>query len=540
MIILLPMSSLKPLLFLLFLSVLYSCNISENSDNQRPNILLIVADDLGYSDLGCFGSEISTPNIDAIAGAGITFTNFHTSPMCAPTRGMLYTGNDNHIAGIGWQSLSNSDPRKGTFGYEGYLTDRVVPFPEILSESGYHTYLAGKWHIGSGEENSPKYKGFEHSYVLEGGGASHFDAVGFGQGKSIYRENGKEVDYPTGTYTTEVYTNKILEYIKGSIADENPFFAMATYTSPHWPLQVPDEYLDNYKGVYDPGYEKLRTYRLQALKDAQIVPQDLTLPEIPDTIPTWESLSDRQRLIESRKMELYASMVENLDHHVGRIIDYLKEIDEYDNTLIIFMSDNGAASADFYSRDGYKDFLRANYDNSYENMGKSTSWVSYGARWALSSVAAFKYFKWFSTEGGIRAPMIVKYPYRNDGLISYDFTTVQDIAPTLIDFAGAEYPSNSEYPIKGESMKLYLEGVEELVHDEEYVYALEHYGKGSVIKGNWKIHNQDVKNDPGNFGLYNILIDPAEKDDLRDQEPEKYDELMKEWGKYAEEIQLRY
>jgi arylsulfatase A-like enzyme len=342
---------------------------------ERPNILLIVADDLGYSDLGAYGGDIETPNIDALADEGILFTQFHTAPVCAVTRSMLLTGNNNHVAGMGKQYGAH-DAHIDLEGYEGHLSDRVVPMPQLLRDAGYHTFSAGKWHLGQAAEHSAQAAGFERHFNLSDGSAAHFHSMGMVENGSQYREDGQPAAYPDGRYSTDVYTEKLIEHIESNRSDGRPFFVYAAYTSPHWPLQVPDAYLDRYRGRYDAGYEVLREQRLESLKRAGIIPANSTLPPRDERIAPWDSLSAEQQRIESRKMELYAAMVDNLDDHVGQLIDYLKANDLYENTLIVFMSDNGAAGEDFYRAGPYAEFIQSHYDNRYENMGKPNSWVS--------------------------------------------------------------------------------------------------------------------------------------------------------------------
>lgn len=234
------------------------------SADERPNILLLVADDLGYADTGPYGSTIRTPSIDRLAAEGLLFTQFRTAPMCAPTRAMLLTGNNNHVSGMGQQSPSAELAR--TPGYEGYLSDRVVPFPRLLRDAGYHTYTVGKWHLGDSREHSPPAAGFERSWQLTHGAANHFDATGFFEGGSVYRLDGEEVEYPEGACSTEHFTDRLIEFIDSQLDDDRPFFAFAAYTSPHWPLQVPEEWLDRYRGEYDGGYDILRERNFEALK----------------------------------------------------------------------------------------------------------------------------------------------------------------------------------------------------------------------------------------------------------------------------------
>ena len=321
--------------------------IAEGQEGDtRPNVLLIVADDLGYGDLGVYGSDIRTPHIDGLAAEGILFTQFHAAPMCAPTRAMLLSGNKNHVAGMGRQNASGLLTQLP--GYETHLSDRIAPLPRLMRDAGYHTYSVGKWHLGTETEHSPLAVGFERSFHLLQGAGNHFNAVGYSDGGTTYREDGELVEYPEGRYSTELYTDRLIEFID-SHDDDRPFFAFAAYTSPHWPLQVPPEDLDLYRGRYEDGYDRLRERRFESLKGAGIIPPASTLPPRNDAITPWDDLAPEMQRRESRKMELYAAMVDNLDRHVGRLIDHLKATDRYDDTVIVFMGDNGAAGEDFYN-----------------------------------------------------------------------------------------------------------------------------------------------------------------------------------------------
>ena len=316
----------------------------------RPNILMIVADDLGYADLGCYGGEIKTPNIDALAGKGILFTNFHTSPLCAPTRSMLLSGNDNHVAGMGSMFSVDGTNRAGKPGYERHLTDRIVTIAQLLKDGGYQTFMSGKWHLGSGEDEIPFSKGFEKSFALLNGAANHFNNQPFSpDDPSQYRLDSKTVQYPAGSFSTDVYTDKMKGYI-GQRQRGKPFFAYLAYTAPHWPLQVPGNYIDRYKGRYDMGYDSLRVIRFASQKAAGIIPENAVLRETKSGNSSVDRISVRKRKkSESRKMEIYAAMVENLDDHIGQLIQFLTKSGLLDNTVIVFMSDNGAAGEDFYN-----------------------------------------------------------------------------------------------------------------------------------------------------------------------------------------------
>ena len=513
-------------------------NASTTSEpDNRPNILLIVADDLGYADLGVYGSKIQTPNIDGLAAQGVLFTRFHTAPSCAPTRAMLLSGNNNHVAGMA---------RQGTIGlagvpFEGYeasLSDRIVPFPRLLNNAGYHTYSVGKWHLGLEPENSPNAAGFSRSFNLLDGAGTHFDAVGFFEGGSTYRLDEGLTEYPVGRYSTEVYTDQLIEFIEENKNDGKPFFAYAAYTSPHWPLQVPDEYLNRYAGFYDDGYDLLRGRRFESLKQAGIIPLESELPPRNQEITPWSDLTAEEQRHESRKMELYAAMVDNLDDHVGRLIDYLKANGLYDNTLIVFMSDNGAAAEDFYNIGPFVEYIQENFDNRYEKMGTAESFVSYGPQWAEAGSAPFQRHKGYTREGGIVAPMIIAGSgVAASGVIDRNYLTVMDFAPTFLEIAGAHYPDDeSVSSILGESINRFLAGETDTVHDDDYVTTLFHGGRAYLRQGRWKISTLESPFDEEFFELHDLSVDPGEANNLAEVEPEKFDEMIELWREQRDEL----
>ena len=531
------------LLFFWSSSILFSCSDpSEDKDKDRqPDILLIVADDLGYADLGCYGGDIETPNIDQLAAEGIRFSRFHTSPYCAPTRAMLLSGNDNHIAGMGRQSFQSND-----FGYEGKLTERIVTIPALLREAGYHTYMAGKWHLGGSPDANPYRKGFEHSFILIRGAGNHYNDQGLFMEDPIspYTEDGKPAKWKDGNYSTDFYTDKIIEYIARHEKDSKPFFAFAAYTSPHWPLQVDEEFWRKYVGRYNDGYEKLKERRLESLKKAGMIPSNASLPPNHPMVKPWDSLSDDEKKKEARKMELYAGMVDNLDYNIGRLIQYLKDIGRFENTLIVFMSDNGAAAEDFFYDPHYGLFLRQHFNDDYENMGQPDSYISYGPQWAEAGSSPFRYFKGFTTEGGIVAPMIIagsNLERKNE--IHHGLVTLMDIAPTFYEVANVTYPEKFEgkeiYPLKGRSLMPFVSGKTDEIHSENYVFGLEHAQRIMIRKGNWKITNISTPFLEENFELYDLTEDLAELKDLKDAEPEKYNELLEEWVRFSNEIKVQ-
>ena len=524
-------------IFLILISFFFSCSSLEKNKESKPNILLIVADDLGYTDLGCFGSEIYTPNINNLSKNGITFTNFHTSPLCAPTRAMLLSGVDNHIAGIGIQGY-NSD----LFGYEGKLSNRIKTIPSILKTSDYHTFISGKWHLGGDLNSDPIKKGFDQSYVLLPGAGNHYSnrKVIEAYPDSSYSENGKKTVWKYGNYSTDYFTDKIIEYISNSKTNNKPFFAFATYTSPHWPLQVDEKFTDKYEGIYNAGYDKLKEERFNNLKTLNIISSSTSLPKSHQRLKPWNDLSNLDKKVESKKMELYAGMIENLDFNVGRIINYLKKTDEYENTLIVFMSDNGAAAEDFYNNPIYGPYLKDNFSVEYDDMGKENSFISLGTGWAEASSAPFKYFKGLPTQGGIVSPLIISgYGVSKKDYFSKKFITLLDIAPTLYDFGKIDFKNNNfNLLLQGSSLKKYLSGKNNYIHKKGYVFGFEHSGYSFIIKDNWKLVNYESPFDIKNFELYNLKNDPIEEINLKEKEVKIFNDLLDEWNIFSKKNKL--
>ena len=425
------------------------------SVDERPNILLIMADDLGYTDIGAFGSEIRTPNIDALAQAGIAMTNFYAAPTCSPARAMLLAGMDNHFTGFGTMTEHLAVNQRGQPGFEGYLSEDVVTVATLLRDAGYHTYMAGKWHIGAAPGMRPHERGFERSFAMMQGGGSHFADMTKMLSvypRMIYLDEGEEVEsLPDDFYSSAFYTERIIENIEENRQDGAPFFAWLAFSAPHWPLQVPDAYLDLYAGVYDEGYDVFRQRRLESAQKAGLVPSDIReFPRLPRVTP-WENLTAEEQRYSARVMEIYAAMIERLDFQVGRLIDYLKDTGQYENTLIIVMSDNGAEGNDRLQLLDNATWVPANFDLSYENLGKVNSYAFTGPGWGQVSVAPLRLFKAYLTEGGLRVPMIVHYDgFEASNGYNRALATIQDLAPTFLELAQTEHPGATyeERPVR--------------------------------------------------------------------------------------------
>ncbi len=481
----------------------------------RPNILLIMADDLGYTDLGSFGGEIRTPNLDALALAGVRLTNYHVAHACSQTRTMLLSGTYTEVGAIA------ANPRTR------HLAEDVVALPQLMRDAGYHTYLSGKWHVGSGEGRHPAARGFESSFALMGGSATHFKVPPVREG--LYTENGVPVVLPDDFYSTEAYTDKMIEYLQANEGDGVPFFAWYTPTAPHWPMQVPDDYLHRYDGAYDAGYEDLLRRRIERAEEMGVLPAGYSLDGYTRTTDPWDGLSAEQQRVQARKMELYAAMVENFDYHVGRLIRYLRESGQFENTLIMFSSDNGA---DISVRQ-----VDDSIDNSYENLGRANSYVSVEA-WGDIHSAPFRWNKGAETEGGLRAPAFIHHSsVHNAGGVDNRFITVMDVMPTFLELAGSEHPG-TEYqgrpvkPARGRSFVDLLTSDPTIEHDAgpEPVWYLD-----ALYRDRWKIVRVAEQRGGPEWELYDLRSDPSEATDLSEDYAALRDELIGEWQRIGAE-----
>lgn len=517
------------------------------SAKKKPNILLIVADDLGYSEIGAFGSEISTPNLDQLARSGIRLTQFYASPFCSPTRSMLMSGADNHKVGFGSMAETLTPQQRTEKGYEGFLSDAAVPFPALLREAGYATFMAGKWHLGMKEEHSPANRGFDRSYAMLQGGAGHFDQTGiitFDADKmpqAQYRENGKSVQIPTeGFYSSTFYASKIISYIDENKASSKPFFGYLAFTAPHWPIQAPPEYIAKYEGKYDVGYEVIREQRLARMKQLGIVPKDLEPYVGNPAWPRWNELTERQKKIDAKRMAVYAAMVDAMDAEIGRVIAHLKQIGEYDNTVIFFMSDNGADGNTVLDEGKTREWAHKYANNVLADTGKKGTFLEYGPGWAQVGSTPFNMYKAFMYEGGIVVPSIVVMPGSSPaGAISDVPAHVTDIAPTLLQLAGVEpvgssYQGRSVVPMTGTSMVGLLSGQAERVHDN-FSFGWELNGRRAFRKGDWKIVEANKPWGSGQWELYYIRDDRSELNNLAAKQPAKFDELLAAYRAYVKE-----
>jgi len=521
--------------------------VSSDPELVRPNILLVVVDDMGYTDLGSYGGEIDTPNLDRLAMDGVRFSDFHTAPTCSPTRAMLLTGTDHHLAGLGNMAEALSPNQKNQPGYEGYLNSRVVTLAELLRDAGYHTYMTGKWHLGLEKSQGPAARGFKKSFALLQGGGGHFDDLGLSPSKAQYREGGELVSLPDDFYSTQFYSDKMIEYIdegraQDPAATQRPFFAYLSYTAPHWPLQAPDASIEKYRGRYDGGYDRLYDRRLAGVQSLGLIAgKFVTAPRLPGE-PAWNQLGDAEKEVMARKMEIYAAMVDDVDRHVGRVLDSLQANAQLDNTLVIFLSDNGAEGHNL-DRDWppLAAYITGCCDNTLANMGRANSYVWYGPNWARASMAPFHLHKAYTSEGGIRVPAFIRYPdFANRGAIEHGFVSVMDVMPTVLALAGIEHPGTlyrgrDVLPMKGKSMLPLLRGKSQAVHSSDEAMGWEFNTRRAIRRGDWKLVMVPKPNGTGEWRLFNLAADPAEQQDLARERLGIVEEMIQLWDRYAEE-----
>ena len=520
----------------------------EAQQAKKPNFVLIVADDMGFADIGAYGSEIRTPNMDALAKAGVRFTNFYTHASSSPTRSMLLSGVDTHLNGLGNMNEWIAPNQAGVPGYEGYLNKRVVTLPQLLKGAGYHTYMVGKWHLGKQPDQIPRARGFERDFSLLDGGGSYWDMTNITAlaPKSVFTEDGRYLTkLPDDYYATKTYTDKLIGFIDESRADGKPFFAYVAHQAPHDPYHLPKDWRKRHFAEYDKGWDAVRQERLKKQVELGIMPAGTELAERMWFVPDPVALAPASRAFLGRKMELYAGLVENMDHHIGRLIEHLKKIGEYENTIFIVFGDNGAEGTDLFGMiagaAGSRDNLYAaiQWSQTHPNAwGDPGSWVGYGPMWAQVSMTPFSQFKGQLAEGGIRNALIFSGPNvkRPAGSINHGVMHVADLMPTLLEVAGTSYPKASQPdlpPLIGKSWGPMLAGKADSVRTEQDYLAWEVFGSRAVRQGDWKVRWQLKPYGKADWELFNVAKDPGERKDLAAQNPDKVKAMLALWESYV-------
>lgn len=510
------------------------------ADKGRPNIVVLVADDWGFSDVGSFGSEIATPNIDTLAREGVRFSDFHVTASCSPTRSMLMTGVDNHRNGVGNMPETMPDEHLGKPGYSGVLNDNAITVATRLKDSGYHTYISGKWHLGKTADTLPNNRGFERSFIQADSGSDNWEERPYAPlyDKASWFEDGMPAHLPKDYYSSTFIVNKAIDYISAGRQDGKPFFAYLGFQANHIPVQAPKVFIDKYRGAYDKGWTALREARRARAVELGLIPANASMLTMGST-GNWEALSAEQKRYEARRMEVYAGMADAMDQEVGRLVANLKAAGEYENTVFVFLSDNGSEPTDPYDIPAFRMWLEMNYTRELDRLGAKGAFNSIGPSWASAAASPLSGYKFFAGEGGLRTPLIVSgVPGMQGNRISKAFAHVTDIVPTILEVAGVpahdgQYQGKTVEPMNGSSLVPVLKGVSERVHPEDQAIGYELSGSAALFKGDYKLVKSLKPVGNEQWHLYNIATDPGEVLDLQSQMPERFQSMQADYAEYA-------
>jgi arylsulfatase A-like enzyme len=534
-----------------FLGVLTSMAHGQVDPIQPPNIVLILADDLGFSDLGSYGSEIDTPNLDGIAAQGMRFANFHTAASCAPTRAMLLTGVDSHIAGVANIIEAIPDYQATSPAYQGALDKNVVTISERLRDQGYRTYMSGKWHLGQNSEQLPSQRGFDRAFSLGDTGADNWRQRTY---LPIYEnanwyEDGQPTQLPEDFYSSKTLVDKAIEYID-SATDEDatkPFFTYLAFQAVHIPVQAPAEFRDKYLQTYADGWSALREQRTQGLLDKGILQTSVPSYVAPTTVP-WDSLDAQAQAFESKGMAVYAGMVDAMDHHIGRLVAHIESQGKLDNTVFIFLSDNGAEGSLATRQQGdspaapafiMNAWMRASgFNTDIETLGEIDSYHDIGPSWASAAVGPLAWYKFFASEGGMRVPLVIggkvngQPVIANIGAVSQSLTWITDIAPTILQLAGAV---DRPVDMVGKSLIPILQDEQTSVRLVDEIIGYELGGNKALFKGDYKLVYNRFRGQESEWQLFNISVDPGETQNLASAKPQLFVELKAAYAVWAEQ-----
>lgn len=493
---------------------------------SRPNIIIVLVDDMGYSDLGCYGGEIETPNIDALAAGGLQFTQFYNQGRCCPTRASLMTGLQPHQVGIGHMTAPPGNPLGFEGPYQGYLNENCTTLAAVLKSAGYQTLMTGKWHLGiDRKECWPLARGFDKYFGCLSGAINYFKPGG----DRGLTEGNETIEVPDGFYATDTFTDKAIQYIDDATKnDDDPFFLYLAYNAPHWPMNAKWEDYQKYRGKYKDGWSALMKARNERQRKLGLLSKNTTPAEHPG--PAWESLDEKQRDRLDAVMAAYAGCVDSIDQNIGKLVGHLKATDQLDNTVIFFLSDNGAC------QEG------GNFGNGDEAMVKdppleTTNGVRIGLHWAGACNTPYRKYKHYVHEGGACTPMIAHWPAgipeKNRGSLMHHRAYLQDLMTTVIDLSGGTYPSGIP-ACEGESIATLLAGTGQGIHFDPMFW--EHEGNAAVRRGNWKLVREYEKP----WELYDLSKDRTELNDLSANKPVLRKDMIAMWESWATETGVEF
>ncbi len=500
------------------------CLLTKLEAAERPNIVIIMVDDMGFSDIGPYGSEIPTPHLDALAAGGVKFSQFYNTGRCCPTRASLLTGLYSHQAGVGWMTNDQGAP-----GYRGQLNDRCVTIAEVLGQAGYFTVMTGKWHVGFNHGVTPWGRGFDRSLNLPAGGLHFSNQTGPKGGTQMFM-NGMEVarddpQFNPPWYGSDLWTEQGIRFVDEAIEQEKPFFWYLAHVAPHFPCMAPEATIAKYRGKYMDGWDRLREARYARQIESGLIDADWKLEPRPEPIPAWDSLSPEQKRRYDDMMAIYAAMIEEVDKNMGKLVSALRERNQLDNTLILFLSDNGGNA-------------EAGVDGRYQgdHPGDPHSNVFIGRCWAHLNNTPFRKYKHYNHEGGIATPLIAHWPVAipaggDDGKWIETPTHLIDLMATCVDLAEATYPEsfngNEIVPMQGQSLRPLLTG-QGTFPDRELFW--EHEGNAAIRVGDEKLVREGLR---GKWELFDLKSDRTEQNDLAAERPERAAELGKRWRQWA-------
>lgn len=502
--------------------------------SPRPNIVIILADDVGYTDFGAYGGEARTPHIDALAQRGAMFSRYYSSPLCSPSRAMLLTGMDNHRTGHA--TIVEVLPRelRGRPGYTMRLEPGVVTLAARLRQGGYRTYVTGKWHLGHGEGDLPDSHGFDRSFVLDASGADNWQQRAY---MPYYRtadwfEDGRRARLPEEFYSSEFIVDRMIEYMDADADATAPFFAYLAFQAVHIPVQAPRAFTAHYRGRYDAGWETLRAARWRRAQELGLIPAAAALGPPHPSFRAWNALSGEERALYAGSMEVHAGMLEAMDHHIGRFIAYLERRGLADNTIFVVTSDNGPEPSNPIAE---PDFVRwmnmVGYTRRREDLGERGSFVFIGPEWA-NATAGGALYKFTAGEGGLRVPFIIAGPNIAPQRIDAR-AFVTDVAPTLLERAGVDLAAPA---MDGLSMNAVLDGRADLVREADAPLGVEVSAHAALYRGDYKLVRTPPPLGDGAWRLYNIAVDPGESENLAAQMPDLVAQMIADYDTYAERV----
>lgn len=504
----------------------------------RPNFVVLLIDDAAFMDLGVYGGEARTPNIDALAGSGALFTHYYTSPLCSPSRAMLLTGMDNHLTGVATIPEVLPKEHEGKPGYTMRLEPGVATLAERLKPLGYATLMSGKWHLGSGHGDLPNTHGFDRSFALDASGADNWEDKSYMPyyANAPWYEDGEPASLPDEFYSSKFIVDQMMTYLDEAPADA-PFFAYVAFQAVHIPVQAPAEFTAHYDGIYDAGWDEVRRARWERAKARGFIPQDAAMVPIAPPLRPWASLSQEVQDLYAARMEVYSGMIEAMDFHVGRLVEHLKSTGQFDNTVFVITSDNGPEPSRGDNDPRLKFWMDMNgYHLGSEGVGEKGSWGFIGPEWAMAAASPHDKFKFLGSEGGIRVPFIMSGASVAQGARIESRAHVADIAPTLLALAGAGTDLEGANPMTGRSLVPLLSGQAEAVYAPSDAIVIEVSGNAAVVKGDYKLTRNQKPHGDGIWRLYDLTRDPGETADLSAAFPDKRAELLDEYAAYSQRV----